>query len=190
MVVLSTLGMSGDAHSKWYYRLAENLWLSAGKNSTSSPMLFWKYCKNMQIYFGYFEHTWLHSSKIIVPNCRRLQWLFACKIQTSSFTTSLRYCILKNPEIWLAGSIFAHNSRFCQTCWWNINNNISFHFRLFPRKTNMEKFFQKSKNSYFGENLGSVCPKLVKNDFFWKKWVCQFLNIPIIYHFTKNENKK
>ena len=79
LVVLSTLGMSGGAHSKWYYRLAENLWLSAGKNSTSSLMLFWRYCEDMQIYVGYFEYTWLHSSKIIVPNCRRLQLLFACK---------------------------------------------------------------------------------------------------------------
>ena len=35
----------GNAHPKWYYHIAENLcvYLKA-KKSTSSPMLFWKYC--------------------------------------------------------------------------------------------------------------------------------------------------
>ena len=34
--------------------------------------------------------------------------------------------------------------------WWNTNNNISFHSRLFPRKTN-EKLFQKvQKEPYLG----------------------------------------
>ena len=44
---------------------------------------------------------------------------------------------------------------FCQIWdwWWNINNNISFHFRLFPRKTN-DKIFQKIKKPNFGAILG------------------------------------
>ena len=39
------------------------LCLSAGKKSTSSPMLFWIYCKDMQTtYFGYFQHAcFLHT---------------------------------------------------------------------------------------------------------------------------------
>ena len=38
---------------------------------------------------------------------------------------------------------------FCQLWdwWWNINNNISFHFRLFPEKTN-DKIFQKIQKTY------------------------------------------
>ena len=30
--------------------------------------------------------------------------------------------------------------KLCQICWWNINNNLSFHYTLFPRKTNTTKF--------------------------------------------------
>ena len=47
--------------------------------------------------------------------------------------------------------------------WWNINNNISFHFKLFPRKTN-GKFFKTSKKPYFGEHFGPFLPK------FEQKW--------------------
>ena len=32
----------------------------------------------------------------------------------------------------------------------NINNNISFHFRLFPEKTNGKNFFEKSKIPILG----------------------------------------
>ena len=31
--------------------------------------------------------------------------------------------------------------KLCHICWWNINN-ICFHYRLFPRKTNITKFFK------------------------------------------------
>ena len=50
----------------------------------------------------------------------------------------------------------------CQTYdWcWNISNNISFHFRLFQIWI------------------------------FLEKRLCQFLNIPIIYHRTKNQKKR
>ena len=33
------------------------------------------------------------------------------------------------------------------------------------------------------------CQNLGKYDFFWKKGLCQFLNIPIIYHRAKNHKK-
>ena len=38
-------------------------------------------------------------------------------------------------------------------CWWNINTSISFHYRLFPRKANVTKFFKKSQKPYFGPGL-------------------------------------
>ena len=69
---------------------------------------------------------------------------------------------------------------FYQIWWWNINNNVSFHFRLFPRKTNMTKFFKKSKKTYFGAILSPFCSNFGKNEFSWKKGLCQFLNISII----------
>ena len=46
----------------------KRLCLSAGKKPASFPMLLWRYCKDMQTYFGYFGHAWLHSPKMIVFN--------------------------------------------------------------------------------------------------------------------------
>ena len=97
-------------------------------------------------YFEYFEHVWLRKLKMVVSYCRKRWCLSSCLKYTWSFTFFLRYYISKNPTIWLATSILAHNLRtkICQTWgwWWNINNNISFLFRLFPGKTN-DKIFKK-----------------------------------------------
>ena len=51
------------------------LCLSAGKKSTSSPpmLAFLENGKDMQTYFGYFRHAWLHTPKVIVSACRRLR---------------------------------------------------------------------------------------------------------------------
>ena len=78
--------------------------------------------------------------------------------------------------------------KICQVWdwWWNINNNIIFHFRSFRRKTN-DKMFQK--NPYFRAILGPFCPNLSKNEFSWKKGLCQHLNTPIIYYHAKNLEK-
>ena len=55
------------------------LCLSAAKKSTRSPMLLWRYCKDMQTYSGYFRHAWLHSPKMIVLTCRRPRCLSTWK---------------------------------------------------------------------------------------------------------------
>ena len=57
----------------------KHLCLSVGKTSTSSPILLWGYCKNIQIYFGYFGHARSHALKMIVSPWQRLQCLSACK---------------------------------------------------------------------------------------------------------------
>ena len=62
--------------------------------------------------------------------------------------------------------------KLCQICWWNINNNISFHYRLFPRKTNITKFFKKSQKPYFGPIWGFFAQIGAKNEFCWKKGLC------------------
>ena len=72
-------------------------------------------------------------------------------------------------------------------CWWNISNNISFLLKSFPRKTSMTKLFQNSNKPYFGPILGPFCPNLSKKKISWKKELCEFLNIGIIYHCTKNQ---
>ena len=76
------------------------------------PLLFWKYWKDMySSYFGYLEYAWLHTPKIRVSTCRRVQCLSACQKYPWSITSFLRYYILKNPTIWLADGILTHNSR-------------------------------------------------------------------------------
>ena len=50
----------------------------------------------------------------------------------------------------------------------------------------MTKFFKKSKKPFLGAILGPFCPNFGKNEFsFLKKKLCQFLNIPVIYHWAK-----
>ena len=166
------------------------LCLSADKKSSSSTIPLRRYCKDMQTYFGYFGHACFHSPKMIVSSCERLRYLSACKIWFASFTSFFRYYILKNPAIWLAGNILAitGDPKFCQICWSNINHNISSRFRLFPRKTNITKFFKKYKNPYFWAILDTFCPNLDKYEFSWKKWLSRFFSIPIICHCAKNQN--
>ena len=53
----------------------------------------------------------------------------------------------------------------------------------------MIKFLKKSKKPYFGVILSTFCRNLSKNGFFWKKGLCQYLIIPIIYHCAKNQKK-
>ena len=53
----------------------------------------------------------------------------------------------------------------------------------------MTKFFKKSQKPYFGAILGPFRQNLGKNEFSWKKGLCQFLDIPVIYHCPKNQEK-
>ena len=110
-VVLGGLGMPGYAYPKWNYQLWKLLCLSAGKKLSSSPTLLWRYCKDMQTYFEYFEHYWLETPKMKARTCRRLSCSSACQKWTSTFTFFLRYYFLKNPAIWFADRISAYNSR-------------------------------------------------------------------------------
>ena len=53
----------------------------------------------------------------------------------------------------------------------------------------MTKFFKKSNKPHLGAILGPFCQNLGKNKFSWKKRLCQFLDIPIIYHCNNNQKK-
>ena len=119
------------------------------------------------LYCGCFGHALLYAIKMIVSTCRRLRCLSTCQKQNSSFTSSLRYYILKNPAILLADSIWNHNWRPRilpgMGLLLNINNNISFHFRLFPRKTNDKILL------YFGAILAFFAQIWTKMNFPGKK---------------------
>ena len=96
----------------------------------------------------------------------KLRCLSAYQKQTSSLTSFLRYHILKNPVTWLVDSILANNSRTTILPDTGNINNISFHFRLFQRKTN--------EKPYFGAILGAFCLNSGKNEFSWKKGSASF----------------
>ena len=109
-------------------KLVENfcVYLQA-KKTTSSPTFFWRYCKNKQTsYIGHFGQAWPHTPKMIVSTCKKLL-MFICMPKRIFWSTT-------------------RESEFCQIWdwWWNVNNNISLHFRLFPGKTK-KKFFRKIK---------------------------------------------
>ena len=114
LVILGTLDMPGYAHLKMIVSTYRKLLCLTSKKSTLSPMFSWRYCKDMYInffYFGYFGNVWLRKPKIIVLTCRKLWCLSACQKQTSPFTSSLEYYILRNPAPWLANNILTHQSR-------------------------------------------------------------------------------
>ena len=144
-----------------------------------TPMLFWRYCKNMQTsYFGYFGHAWLNTSRMIVSNCRRLLCLSACQKYTSSLTSFLRYYILKNPAFdwqiafWLP---ITGEPEFCQMrdWWWNINKILVYILDYFQEKLTT-RFFKKSKKPYTGAIWGLFLPKFGQKQLFLEKWSVTF----------------
>ena len=54
----------------------------------------------------------------------------------------------------------------------------------------MTKFCKKSKKLCSGASLGPFYPNLDKNKFTWKKRLCQFLDIPSMYHHAKNQDEQ
>ena len=121
--------------------------------------------------------------------CRRELGNFSPKVNL--FTYSLRYYILKKAALQLANIIssIARETEFCQICdcWWNINSDTSFHFRLFHWKL-MTKFLKRSKKLYFWVIWGNFCPNFGENEFL-AKGLSQFFNIIIIYDGANNLKK-
>ena len=154
LVILGTLGMLGFAHTTWYYQLVENFRVylqvkrqlhrpcfsgdiakicklfildTLGKPGYAHPKWYYQLVENFDIYL-HAENT-LHHSLLSWDNN------------------------LENPAIWLVDNILAHNWKTTILpdmgfWWWNINNNIGLHFRLFQGKTN-GKIFQKIQKILF-----------------------------------------
>ena len=84
----------------------------------------------------------------------------------------MRHYILKNPAILLADSIWDHNSKprvFPDMgLVLNINSNISFHFRLFSRKT-IDKIFQQKKQQPILGPFGPFLPNFGQKLISWEK---------------------
>ena len=75
--------------------------------------------------------------------------------------------LIDQPAFWT----ITREPEICQIWdwWWNINNNNSFRFKLFPGKTNDKIFQTIQKKLYFGAILGPFYPNIGKNKFLWEK---------------------
>ena len=107
---------------------------------------------------------------ICMPKIKFIQFfleIFHCKEFCNLIRLTAFWAITREPEL-------------CQIWdwWWNINNNIIFHFRLFLRKTN-DRIFLMIKY-YFGVILGRFCQNLRKNKVSWKKRSSELLQFPTI----------
>ena len=109
----------------------------------------------MQTYCGYFGHAWLHSPKMIIFNV----YLHAKnKLHNSFHSYNITFQRILQID-WLAAFWpITWDPKFCQICWWNINNNFNFHYRLFPRKNNITKFFKEIPKTLFWAHFGLFCP--------------------------------
>ena len=135
LVILGNLGVPGHIHLKWYYQFKEtfDVYLQVENQLHLSEFpgvifLLQRYCKlvldtldmpgytHPKCYCQFIEncHVYLQQTNQLYPPFFSEDWLSAVRTRTRT----------QEPE-------------FCQIWdwWWNINNNISFHFRLFPRKT-------------------------------------------------------
>ena len=116
-VILINLAILCHTHLKWQYHSEETIDVYhgtiIGKSSTLSFTFFLRYCKDIVnlLFWVLWAFPITHTHKMIVSTYRRLWYLSTCQKYTSSFTSFLRYYILKNSVIWLANSILAHDSR-------------------------------------------------------------------------------
>ena len=108
--------------------------------------------------------------KLIVSTCKRLRCLSAYQKYTSSFSSFLGYFILKNPAIWLVGSILAHNSRT------RILSNIGLvvKYQLTILVLVLDYFQEKLKIKFFKKNP--------KNSKFSSKKALSVFAYSIMYH--------
>ena len=53
----------------------------------------------------------------------------------------------------------------------------------------MTSFCKKSEKKKLGANLGSFCSNLLKNEFSWRRGLCQFLNIPTTCQKSEKTNE-
>ena len=103
----------------------------------------------------------------------------------------LKISHFKEPCNFIGCKIWAHNWR--PRC--RVVNEISikilaFTLDYFQEKLNT-RFSKKYKKPYFGVMwpFSSFLPKFGEKLIFLEKRLCQFLNIPVIYHCVKNQKK-
>ena len=155
-----TLGLSGYVHPKWYYYLVKNFFVYLQAKINFIPHAF------MEILQRYANLFWVLWAWLITLTQNDSITL----MKTSMFISLQKIIFIMHFFLTILHFKKSCNMIGCNMiCWWNINNNISFHYRLFPRKTNMTKFFKKYQKPYFGAILGPFCPNLGQKCIFLQK---------------------
>ena len=131
-----------------------------------------KYCwDNANLLFSALWAWFTNPTKNNSSNLKETLIFIYTKRSSWSFTFFLRYYNLKNPAIWFAKSIMAHNLRTRilpgKGLQWSINKNIIFHIRLIPGQTNA-KSFQKMQKNYFWAHFRPVLSSFGQNRIFFK----------------------
>ena len=123
------------------------LWcLCMQKINFISNFLFWDIVKILQTYFWYSEHAWIRTPKMITSTCRLSTSMVICMPKINfiiHFFLEILHC--KESYKFIGQQHFGPYLRtriLIRDYWWNINKNISFHFRLFPRNVNGELFLK------------------------------------------------
>ena len=108
-----------------------------------------------------------------MPGCTHLKWsyqlvqdFFICMRKTNFII----HFILEILHFKQSCNLIGWQHRELEFCliwdwWWNIKNKISFHFRLYTRKSNDKSFQKKSKKNLFWGHFGPFLPK------FGQKWI-------------------
>ena len=143
LFVLGTFDMSDYTNPKWYYHLVEDfcVYLQA-KNQLHSPCFtgdLAKICK-LLILGTLGMHRYKHCPLWCLSACLKHIFIIYFFLEILHFKESCNLIGQNAVTFWPITS----EPEFCQIWgWrWNINSNISFHFRLFLGKTN-DKIFRK-----------------------------------------------
>ena len=147
--------------------------LSAAKKLTSSLTFFWRYFRYANLFFCYAHLNWsdplaenlnvylhpknqLHNS-LLSWDIKFLQIFFL----QFDWPMAL-WAIIQEPEFYQIWD-----------WWWNANNNISFHFTLFPGKTD-DKIVQNCSNPMLEPFCALFCQIWAKMNFRGKKGSASF----------------
>ena len=107
LVILGTLSKSGYTDPK-YHHLVENYRLYLQAKEPVQPHVFLEILHRHANFLFWVLWPCLDTqTQMVVWTCRKFWSFSAYQKCTSSFTSSLRYYILKNLEVWLANSISA-----------------------------------------------------------------------------------
>ena len=114
IIFLGTLVMPDYTNPEWYYQFVENFCSFAGKKKQLHPLLPSPFLEILQRYANlcWVLWSWLvaHTQNDIISLQKTSMFICMPKINFS-IHFFLEIYILKNPAIWLADSILAHNSR-------------------------------------------------------------------------------